>query len=391
MRNGGHMRKIAVMFLWLFLPIVSNAAPNIAGVSGTLSGGNTITITGSEFGSKPQGPPLGWLNFDDPKAYRFGGDPVDATKWSIGYASNGSNTIQSTIKHNGNYALRSKFGSNEEASKITSPVYSDQKTLYVSWWDYFSSTFAWPQAVKANQQGFSADDPNNPDQFAPLLQYFSSPQYSGSCSSSSIWGDNLNNDGSGPADSIGGGYVPVKICKETWYHQEILYILGDVPGTDEAYFWSNGKLIRHATNQRIRGKSTRGFTGGNSSPSWFGGNYSGLGIDPPTVGYRYMDDFYVDGTQARVIATDNPGYRDSWKSVGASSYLLETQIPISWDNRSVRIIFNQGGFKSGQTIYLFVIDSAGGISNPMPVTVSGTTEFSLPTEAPSSPRNLSIQ
>ena len=49
----------------------------------------------------------------------------------------------------------------------------------------------------------------------------------------------------------------------------------------------------------------------------------------------------------------------------------EIQIPTAWSNNSITINVNRGSFSDGKTVYLFVIDEDGGISNGYPISFTG--------------------
>jgi hypothetical protein len=69
------------------------------------------------------------------------------------------------------------------------------------------------------------------------------------------------------------------------------------------------------------------------------------------------DDIYVDNTWSRVVIGDQPTY--------SASTHREIQIPYSWDasGTAIGIVVNQGTFANGTKAYLFVIDSDGNISD----------------------------
>ncbi len=67
--------------------------------------------------------------------------------------------------------------------------------------------------------------------------------------------------------------------------------------------------------------------------------------------WRYFADVYLDHTLARVVLANNTNL--------ANATIIEPQIPYAWSNGSIGITVNLGKFTTGQTAYLFVVDSSG--------------------------------
>ena len=63
----------------------------------------------------------------------------------------------------------------------------------------------------------------------------------------------------------------------------------------------------------------------------------------------------------------------------------EIQIPLQWSGSQIVVDFNKGSFEDGDPVYLYVIDSSGGVSAGFPLTISGA-----PPSAPSAPKNLRV-
>jgi hypothetical protein len=69
----------------------------------------------------------------------------------------------------------------------------------------------------------------------------------------------------------------------------------------------------------------------------------------------YVDDVYVDITQARIEIANCPDFANCLKS--------EVQIPISWEPFSLSFKANIASFAVNEPLYLFVIDKNGIVSN----------------------------
>jgi len=67
------------------------------------------------------------------------------------------------------------------------------------------------------------------------------------------------------------------------------------------------------------------------------------------------DDLYLQfGTRARIEMGNKAVYEECTE--------LEIQTPTEWSETSIQFDVNYGGFSSGDTVYLYVINSAGKVS-----------------------------
>ncbi len=92
-----------------------------------------------------------------------------------------------------------------------------------------------------------------------------------------------------------------------------------------------------------------------------------------------IDDVYIDSSWARIEIGDKPDFD--------SCTHREVQVPISWSDSSVEFSVNQGSFQNGDSVYLFVVDSDGNVSDGLPAEIGGTTQ----PQAPLAPVNLRIK
>jgi hypothetical protein len=63
----------------------------------------------------------------------------------------------------------------------------------------------------------------------------------------------------------------------------------------------------------------------------------------------------------------------------------EIQIPKAWSGSSITFTVNQGTFREGDLVYLFVVDQDGNTGNGFPITIGSNGAV-----LPSSPTNLRI-
>ena len=89
---------------------------------------------------------------------------------------------------------------------------------------------------------------------------------------------------------------------------------------------------------------------------------------------------YTNGlAELKTSAIDNTYLNNSWSrvivgnaSTLANSTVRELCIPSAWSDTEITVAFNQGAFTSGDTAYIFVVDSAGVASDGYEITIGGS-------------------
>lgn len=336
----------------------ASAAPVVLQASGTFSHKGTTTISGSGFGTKAAAAPLVW---DDASGTNI------LNKWDGAWPNRSSNTTNNTayrtpirgigLPHS--HITKYIAGSGAENSgydagwnivfwknTATKPSY-----IYASW--YERADDAWVFGGDNNFKRFAYsvccspyEMPNNWYESMTPSSRTDTPGWminddGTSMSNPDVSGHNFWwNDGGNPMNAW------TKI--ETAVH---------ISSGSDGYIkvWDSGKLVVNYTGP------TDKYAG--SSRSIGIGGYIRMSGQPNN--WRYFADAYVDTTLARVVLANN--------AVLAAATIVETQIPSSWSNTSINISVNLGKFTSGQTAYLFVVDSSGAPSAAgIPVTVGGT-------------------
>jgi hypothetical protein len=146
---------------------------------------------------------------------------------------------------------------------------------------------------------------------------------------------------------------------QAWEHWEFYLALPSSVSMADGVFtiFKNGITVGRAINA--------GFfqADSNNDKRWYTiGMASGLRT---TSGYEYIDEVYIDNTQAHVFISDSPSV--SWPDQG-STHHSEIQVPTFWSDSSITMTFNQGSFANDKTVYLYVVDADGKISNGYPLT-----------------------
>lgn len=334
----------------LFMASNSIASPMIS--SAKFINKTTITISGDKFGIKSSAKPIKFDNFEDgtngallsavdPSWHEYdGGSPPHSAAYS------------NVEKHSGSLSayndpvVRPRFATNY----FTFSPATD--TIFVSYWFKAVSTVVGsPDGYMVGKQirlGVAGSATNAP--------------YSGPGLKLS---DYRANQASGPKlfYNPGDGGIPenqwirTKIPWNKWVHIQVYEKLSNPAGTANGTVWCDcvgyGKAV--FTNVITR-KSGYKFK---MDSVWLG--LAADNFNPAVFDLQvYIDDIYIDNTQARVEIGDKDSYGDCTHR--------EIQIPTAWSGNSITVRVNQGSFRSGDKAYLFVVDANGDISNSYPIT-----------------------
>lgn len=146
---------------------------------------------------------------------------------------------------------------------------------------------------------------------------------------------------------------------------------GPIPDVDPGITWSQG--MSEEFGQKVFESSEKLFDGDDTPdgykfeddaisrwnrlnvPGWHRG-----GDD--NAGAMYDDMYIATGphARARVEIGDDPVY--------ANSTRLAIATPTSWEDGTITTTIRQGSFRDGETVYVFVIDERGNVSNGHPLT-----------------------
>jgi hypothetical protein len=331
---------------------VALAAPSISGVAGVLSNGQTVSITGSGFGDKPQPQPVLWDNFEGGAIGKQIQDvPAAIGHWDTGAGSENV-TYTDAKAHTGRMAARHDFIHPYIASLSKNMTFT---RLYMDFWmvvdyvDIKSRNFK-PWRLYGDADNYQLD-------------------YLWMCNNSNAVGrvqanTHLEvNSWGGPQYSNGG-----------WMHFQLVYNESS-PGQ------ANG-TVRHYINSQVAGLDSGAVLTQNSAAHFDQiriGHYWDQPSDQvcPANGGAiiYVDDVYIDTSWARVELGDAPTY--------AASAHREIQVASTWASGSVSVNFNPGTFAAGSTAYLFVTDANNITSPGIPVKIIGGV-------APDPPNSLSV-
>ncbi|MFA6467014.1 MAG: MopE-related protein, partial [Patescibacteria group bacterium] len=367
------------------LPPTSSGSPSISSVSGTVSNGQTLTISGTNFGTKLAvggiaGPPVLWDNFEDGTA----GNLVQPTaaKWDRVRSDNTSGPRYYAGAIDSSMGVRTGSGivNGVTAGNTRTLMEDDEyRNLYL---DYYIRAFK-GEGLKqrSNKQvmiwsanaGISEDGPNTA--FWQITQGGEEPPFTFSEYSCS-------NEPFSITYANGWGVDEFTTAR----HVQIEYRRPSVMGVNNGHLrmWYDGVLVSEDTS--FGSYSCNPET--NYLDNLFIGHYqdvdsaiepqwkwiscpgdarcdqcpagaSGCSVDnddwlPARQDEFFYDNIYIDKSIARVEIGNASTY--------AASSRREIQIPTTWNNSSIQITVNPGSFTSGQTVYLYVIDSNGNVN-----------------------------
>jgi hypothetical protein len=348
------------------------AQPTITTVSGTYGHKQSVTITGSNFGSKPTAAPLIW---DDSSGTSI------TEKWSGGWPDHSANTnfniayrtpirgVSPPHQRVGRYAAGAHAeengywgGWNVLFYKVV-PSFSKPMQVYVSWYQRADPNWVFGLGSPADENYKTFDWSADATPFGSESYYTTYNPTPTSLSATPSW---AVSPGMGRSVTIWGaqGTHPMG---GTWTKVE--HVLRVSAGTD-------GRL--QVIDNGVTKVNYTGVTdnaGGTTRSVAVGGYARGRHVN----NWRYFTDIYLDTSWARVILGNSSSFNTSTRR--------EMQVPLSWSSTGITISTNLGAFADNSTAYLYVVDANGNVNaagHPIVLGSSGTTP------APSAPTNLRI-
>jgi len=353
----GSLKVKLILFFSLFFFVTSapaNSAPEINEVTGSISEGNSITITGTNFGAHSDNQPNAdyvanaWDDLDDGyiSSDIFGSDNYGPEYWtnSAEQRTGSSNCARSF--RSSDTSFTSVFGDSVTGGAASLKA-GTNTTIFVSGWFMLPAASVTLMENVVSEQCKFISSTNNAG---------CGNQYWNFMGNTRINYEDSRIAENPPELTVGNGIVDAGV----WNRFSI-----ELTPT-HTYFYCNGKQYSTKTSWQC--------TPGDLDIYWF--RYFG-GSD----WYVYGDDFYADYTIARVELSEN----STWDTTTRKH--LEIQPATSWSDSSITITLNQGSFQEGDTVYLYVIDENGvANTNGYPLNIGGgEAANSLP-----SPGNLEI-
>ncbi|NPV03149.1 MAG: hypothetical protein HPY67_00220 [Syntrophaceae bacterium] len=348
---------------FLCSPADVSAAPAITGVAGIVGNGETITITGTGFGST--GPTI--VVFDDFERGSNGTTLSSVQRAAqVGFWDNLSTmgplypTYSNTYAHSGSLSMKSDWSDNgaQEGGRLVQATLDSVTQVYFSWWQYLPTN----RVVPGTSGGAGANwklywlyrQPWPNDDFVSVILTNTLPVTVGGSGLFLTGFADDSQDGRIDINNQSGSTVTA-FSKGQWHRFEAYYVAGGTSGSLTLWELNSTQSRRQlGTNS---GKTTD-FGG-----TWDKLHFPGYGRGDNNS-QTYYDDIYVatgTGARARVEIGNS--------SIYSNCTNLAVITPTSWSSNSITATVRQGGFAAGFPAYLFVIDSTGAASAGYPVTI----------------------
>jgi hypothetical protein len=347
--------------------VANDAPPTISSVSGTVSDNETVTVTGSGFGTtSPMD--VSSLNFEDGTV----GNNISENNWEASSASETTYTPKYTnVKAlNGGKSMLCSYPSGIYDCVLSRDFQGPVGKAYLSFWVYGDYKAFSPETNAFQWKMFRFTPTGNLTGTSPIFGLSQWPASDGTCSqayhSTGYPIDDTNEIGGNDAVPNGNMW---RDCfpRSQWYRMEIFAEESDINtpnGTEVIKYYDpvkNSWTLWSAYWNDI-------ITRARSQDNWewlhlsmyIGNSSVGKDVD------AYWDNVYLQrGTFARFELCDS--------STWSSCKNREVQKPLSWSNGSVQLSINTGTFTNGQQAYLIALDDNNNPSAGYPVTISGSS------------------
>lgn len=332
-----------ILLLADILFIKAFAAPNVTGVSGTLSVGSQITITGSGFGTKSVSAPFLWDNFET----GTNGSAVAGNGNWVEYSDPTSHVYTTSTFYSGTKSAHNHSVSTPGGDwfRAIGQKGLNSDVAYFSFyakWRKYSGTYSGNTIMKFFRVNAQPDFyTSRPSQWFTIFPNNNDWFYSNGVNSAG--GDLIQQDlcgGDGPACT----QATMPTDNGPWGRFEFYYKLS-TPGVANglATSWWNYRKEYDLPNQMNRLSGSGGQHIDNflipAMNDEQGGN---------VLFDYYVDDVYVDTTPARVEICNT--------STWSARTHCEIQIPSAWTSSSITVSTNLTGFVNGSTVYVYVLD-----------------------------------
>lgn len=301
--------------------------------------GDLITVTGTGFGTKPSATPWLWDDFEGGAANQ----PLSTGGWQ--HYSHASYPIYVA----GGYA-------SAQAAHTPMPRAADNfNTAGRKGLDTLEAYYSYRFRYDIVDGSFATDGA-----FIKLLRsnadpdfYRSNPRFYTSLFPAAGQVNAGFSDTAAGIDEI--HWAHADMASGAWHRLEVYYRYSDPAGADngQLYAWLNGQRFASYTNVVTRSASSSGRVIDNFLLPFMADRLFNLALNV------YVDDVYIDRTQARVEIGNAP----TW----AQCTRREVQIPTAWSDSRITVSVHRGGFASGERAYLYVIDASGNASAGIPL------------------------
>lgn len=342
-----------ILFFLLFLSNVAWAVPVITGVSQT---NDTITITGTGFGSHADYDAgtsrlnYKWDDFDDgtlTDVYTNTNGQGYATTFYISSSNNRPGSTY-TVRWDRTKTLSTGIGVSTNSDAAIG--------YYTTAWILRPSGTTFPDVANQSEQhkivriGVSGDESGN-----NTYPNFTWGKHEGGTGSNHIYTTERN-----PLTA-----QTIYASNSTFWNDGQWHRIEAYITRSSGVGQQNGKIWYYLDgNAIINGADVYTDNGTNNTVhGWWGVSSQIIGASQDI----YHDDVYFDQTPARVEL--GQGSSTVFGNRGKS----EIQLPTAWSSTSITVSKNAGAFSNGTSVKVFVVDSNNDASNAYPITLGSTT------------------
>ena len=299
----------------LLLASSAFAAPAVTGVSGTLTHGSSVTITGTSFGTKSPAKPLIWADFE-----------TDLNPTNLG--------VETSWDAINNMALATDNQPSGSTQSARGDIYATTSVNFFLRYQYFDAAYAsWKRMYN-----WTVSEQNM--KFFRIYAVGSYPNFAMSWHSGGL----SIVEG---CDTTNWGITSGSPSANQWTNEEFVFQASSGLNVYDGIikYYRDGALLHNITDLR-----TRCTTYPNELERLYTDNYRS-GITPSPGDYIYMDDIYIDTTWARVMIGD----ASTWAAITNR----EIQPPSAWSTTSITVTLNQGKLVDLDGSWLYVMDANG--------------------------------
>ncbi len=377
------LKKISATFglflAILFCSVSVFSQPLILDAPDTVSPGEPIVITGTSFGTKLTASPIRFDDFEDYSG-AVGSDIDDATGWwnvvdrstsAVPNAQISSQNQRSSSTFNVIAAVKDRtknpvFYKNDVGFSITGKI-------FVSLWMYYDNGTVVPDSSAYQIKAW---------RLATVISSNGAETYPDIANFNWFYKANTSDEYNNYTQVnhyLGGGssthYLPKNTLQKKQWQNFIIEVDQGTPGNADGKVTVYGSVADQSSPYLTSSSAGQVL---DSTGNYIDAIKFDSFLDDGTGTFTlYFDDIYIDNSWARVEIGDSSIYENCSHR--------EIQIPTSWSVESVSVNINTGSFSSGDTVYLFVVDSNGIPSAGYPISVLSSSTLNKTVQGESDP------
>ena len=332
------MKRLAFLVLCTLLySSAAIAAPSVVSVSGTMSHGQSVIITGKGFGTKSPAAPILWETFDD----GIDDQSVSTKQGWYSYAGPGA-VFNSTQPYSGTLSAYNyvEYGMDTGFNTSYYVLPSSYEQLYMSCMFRHVGT-RYTTGVDKNWRINTGDNHYRGDGMIALsdgyIFYISG--------STDIF----------PSDDYGTGryFSEPEYGSSTWTRHQGYISYSTPSGTANGYMWAAVGTQEKTFANRVNRPEGYSYQ---AKEYLLGLMHDHGSLNSGEYHHMWVDDLYIDNTMARVEI----GNSSTW----ATCTVKVIQIPhTSWGDTSIQITINRGSFGKTAEAWLYVVAADGTVSD----------------------------